>query len=549
MNQTIPYSSVKLLNTVNSFHNVMRFGHTSDVSDFFSDSEREDYVLGLTLVFILLLAFTFVWFLVLLILRFLGARVGCASGRATTIPAETMNDFDKYGDETENSGEFVVMQGDQNRINRIRIMYFTTSILTLLSAGAVIFSVVQIQGSFNDLYGTSSALQSLFSDLSLDAMKETVSEVDAANDLLIAQLSGFCPSSNQKVLGLNPTKLSKDYVKSLSELDDVSSDGTFDDFSSSIDETATMIDNMENFFEFADSPTSWWFISSMILACFTIVGTIYFDVLAWKSGNAGFEFVGEVDDASRGYRCTHYFVTPLFALLAILAWFLASTFLTGAAATADFCHSEISTGEGIQKILEQRGFDIESDEYKIIDSYVHECENEDSVPHDIIDTYSTDLNDAQKLGADFMGLSDDGDISELIAVCGNKSTKVMDLATTAIGHVDNLVSEFESLKSNLSCKSVAPLVQKTVYETTCQNLITNIAWNFSSFLVLAVFMTLLVTMRTAIQRPNIYIVPGQDSATMTSYDGVKPMRDSMSFVPQARGGGHSQASSTYYEDY
>ena len=56
------------------------------------------------------------------------------------------------------------MQADQNRINRIRIIFFNCGLLAVLTAGMVIFSIVNVQVSFNDLYTNAANVQSLIRD-------------------------------------------------------------------------------------------------------------------------------------------------------------------------------------------------------------------------------------------------------------------------------------------------------------------------------------------------------------------------------------------------
>ena len=92
-------------------YKIPRFGHSQDITKFFSDSktEQNDYMQGLILAFSLMMIIAAVWFLALIILRVLGHRVGCASGKPATIPAEPMGD--KSGSvNTNETGEFIVMQ-------------------------------------------------------------------------------------------------------------------------------------------------------------------------------------------------------------------------------------------------------------------------------------------------------------------------------------------------------------------------------------------------------------------------------------------------------
>jgi len=146
----------------------------------------------------------------------------------------------------------------------------------------------------------------------------------------------------------------------------------------------------------------------------------------------------------------------------------------------------------------------------IFDGYLHECVYDDSVPYDLIETYDKKLAEAERKGSNFVALSNDGDITELIAVCGSKSTNVIELTTSVLDSISELLSDFHFLKSNMSCKSIAPLMQETIYDSTCQSLITSVVWNFASFFTLAIFTTLILTLRSAIKRPQMYIMPSQN---------------------------------------
>ncbi len=91
------------------------------------------------------------WFVGLIILRILGHRVGCASGRPAVIPAEPMGD--KNGSvNTEETGEFIVMQADQNRVNFTRIFFFVSVLYTLAAIGVLFYSLITTQSSTSEFY-------------------------------------------------------------------------------------------------------------------------------------------------------------------------------------------------------------------------------------------------------------------------------------------------------------------------------------------------------------------------------------------------------------
>ena len=137
-------------------HDIMRFGHSRDISDFFSVDLKtsNNYLMSMAAVFSFLMAFAVVWILVLLILRLLSHRVGCASGRATTIPAEAVNNdqYDFQKDDESDDGEYIVMQSDQNRINRTRIVFFISGFLAVVAGCISMYGLLELQGSMQDVY-------------------------------------------------------------------------------------------------------------------------------------------------------------------------------------------------------------------------------------------------------------------------------------------------------------------------------------------------------------------------------------------------------------
>jgi len=140
---------------------------------------------------------------------------------------------------------------------------------------------------------------------------------------------GFCTNSTDiSELGLN-------FLRTMTDIDDisVSSNDNWSDFSSMVDEAEKIIAAMVNFLDFAKDPGSVWFICSMAFAFLSILGTIFFLLLAWKSGNAGFEFVGEVEWSKR-HLLTRYMAAPLYILLAILTWFAAGVVFAGTTVNA-----------------------------------------------------------------------------------------------------------------------------------------------------------------------------------------------------------------------
>lgn len=93
-----------------------------------------------------------IWFITLIVLRLLGRKAGCASGNAATIPAESMMAKGSYSVHTDETGEFIVMQADQNRVNRTRLAYLISVILTLGGCGVLVYGLLLLMRSLTSLH-------------------------------------------------------------------------------------------------------------------------------------------------------------------------------------------------------------------------------------------------------------------------------------------------------------------------------------------------------------------------------------------------------------
>ena len=139
-------------------HSIYRYGHPTDVTLLSSPyhGERNDYLLGVTFVFSVLMAVAALWLIVLFALRLLGYRVGCASGQPPIIPAEKLsigahmtfsddkgNIVDTNSTESTctvgQSGEYVVLESDRVMVRRTRLVYVLSGALLLISIGLLLY--------------------------------------------------------------------------------------------------------------------------------------------------------------------------------------------------------------------------------------------------------------------------------------------------------------------------------------------------------------------------------------------------------------------------
>jgi|AntRauTorckE5430_2_1112549.scaffolds.fasta_scaffold00276_13 hypothetical protein len=119
------------------------------------------------------------------------------------------------------------------------------------------------------------------------------------------------------------------------------------------------------------------------------------------------------------------------------------------------------------------------------------------------DTYDEDLTAAKNIAGVFTSFN----VDELETACnGGGASAVMANALALSAELNILITDYEKVYDNMSCEAVAPLIQKAVYEESCQSMSTALLRVFASGLCLSVFGTIILSLRSAIGRPQIYLV-------------------------------------------
>jgi hypothetical protein len=506
MLESTDYATIKLLSYVKSMYNIPRYGHSRDITVFFSDDNtlRKDYMLGLILVFTIIMTIAAVWIISLLILRILGHRVGCASGGPATIPAESMSVNQKGSVNTDETGEFIVMQADQNRVNRTRIVFFASVLYSLAACGVLLYSFFMAQGAFQDFYESAEELKDGFAliPVNLQPAIDTSTAFETPKNEMITDLADFCDGATVTVGGSDPSQLTENFRASLEALTDLALDGSWSTFNASLPDMNEALGDMVSFIGFLESRKEIWFICLICATGVAALLTLYLFACAWRSGKEGYEFVGEAE-STFNTKFLNCFAVPMFALLMAGTWFSASVAFTSGAANADFCYNEISTGDAFLQMLRYRGFDESSTFYKLTDDYLHGCVDGNSALMPSADAYNTALTNAQSSAAVFTAL----DVDALDAACTGNATATMTKADDLSAELSALVIDYNKVYGHMSCDSIAPLAQKAVYENSCNSMSKGILWTFASALSFAVFGTILLSLRSATQRPQIYLVP------------------------------------------
>lgn len=355
-------------------YNIPRYGRSRNISQFFSDNKdlRANYLYGLIFVFVLLMIAAAVWFLTIIILKILGHRVGCASGRPTTIPAESMSNGKGQSIVSDETGEYIVMQHDQNRVNRTRIIFLFAVICTVVSCGLMGFFLFMFKNSSEEMYDSVLSLKDSFSSVSknYDTFFFTSTTFDSAKDLLISDLSSFCQTSNGTVDGQDPVLVIDALQTALTNLEVATPDSEWEGLKMISSEYSKIFGDIGTKMTYFKGSIPLWLIVSVSIGTIVMLFTIYFFISAWNAGHQGYEFVGDTQSSCND-RISQNIVCPLYALLILGMWALSSFLLASSAAISDFCVDEVTNGDTFLNVIEDFAGNQTSIFYQMTDNYMH----------------------------------------------------------------------------------------------------------------------------------------------------------------------------------
>ena len=181
----------------------------------------------------------------------------------------------------------------------------------------------------------SQAINTLYTNLptTVDELLQRSSDFESTKADLLVELNSFCTNSNGLVNGREPSDIVTDVKTALQDVGDLNIDQDWSNISTMSLDAKELGDNFMDAFDFARSPFVIWFLTTTIGISVLILLIIFMLRCAWKSGQEGYEFVGD-EKSSPCSKFQHYFATPLFALLVAGAWFLSSCYLALSTANA-----------------------------------------------------------------------------------------------------------------------------------------------------------------------------------------------------------------------
>eukprot|EP00551_Chaetoceros_affinis_P001581 CAMPEP_0203636010 /NCGR_PEP_ID=MMETSP0088-20131115/2648_1 /ASSEMBLY_ACC=CAM_ASM_001087 /TAXON_ID=426623 /ORGANISM="Chaetoceros affinis, Strain CCMP159" /LENGTH=378 /DNA_ID=CAMNT_0050490035 /DNA_START=427 /DNA_END=1563 /DNA_ORIENTATION=- len=338
-----------------------------------------------------------------------------------------------------------------------------------------------------------------------DTLMTTAQEFSTNRDNLVTDLAGFCPAAANNINGLYPTDVTADFILNLNDVGDLSDDVTWSEIQNDFSDLEELMKSLVSFLTIVNGPTRLWFILSTSVTSVLAILLIYMLVCAWKTGKEGYQFIGE-GLPSCNSRFLHFLGTPLFALLLASIWFGTSFIFASHASNADLCYDEILTGETVLRMLNERGYASTSEAYLFVDEYLHGCLDKNVTPSAVINAFETTIDDTYISGSLFQDLAPNGDVSSLDVACVGDASAVMTKSDALMVELETFKNYFESLQKSLSCETMATIMQQALYEKQCQSLSRGLLWLFISGLVVSSFGTIMLSLRSATQRPQIYIV-------------------------------------------
>lgn len=131
----------------------------------------------------------------------------------------------------------------------------------------------------------------------------------------------------------------------------------------------------------------------------------------------------------------------------------------------------------------------------------------------------TILDDVSAKADDFQALTPNDDATLLQSICGTAATDdVLGHSKQTIQLLDTFQKELEVLHNSVSCDTMAPIMQKALYENSCHSLSVGLFWSFLSCLCVATFGTVMLSLRSATLRPQIYIVAANPASRSDDID-------------------------------
>lgn len=203
-----------------------------------------------------------------------------------------------------------------------------------------------------------------------------------------------------------------------------------------------------------------------------------------------------------GYICVlNWVLLPLFVLLVILAWVVASGMIVAGGMNGDFClpggYYEGNPPDGtIRNIMAALGYNLNSTEYEIVDFYISQCRQDD--PFGFVESAEPQLLQAQSKIVDLAKLfANPTLLSALSLYCNRDYTDLQQLVSNMDSLIALLMDSVLRTMDLIDCDRIVPLYTATVYGGMCTYAPSAVFWVFACCLLLGLSGMLMITFRSS----------------------------------------------------
>ena len=531
--------------TIISTHNQPRYGHTNDFASVIDKNKQEtmdDYIVGIIIGAIIILAVALVWFSVIIILKILGEKkVGFFAGRLVAKKEEvSLSEGDKVevcdndvipppeeqqqeddieekrdtaeqplnwstdnkeqvGDENEVINEAIPVgmnntaTDSDKQFNRrvwsVRIIFVLSGSFVMIAGG--LFYGKGVTSFKNSIDGVRVGIDlvqvAAYKGISLteglmtgrDEINEDVESTEEVKEGNGGEICGLDTDISDQI-----RTVYDEFVVNVDELTDML-DGTLEGFTHDLTRLIELTQQVDDSLDQADIFFYILIAISAIIICI---------IMAMLVG---------VFMAYKGWQnclttCVkNALIWPLFIFFLILSWLFATLFLVASLAGADFC---FSPDEYVQTILTQNEDTFDGIIFGFITYYVSGCKVEPLGVQDLEDlaAHAQTVNRSAHAMLEVLGKTS---IQSLTALCGLTTAQATALkALVELAHEATHVLNRGAvgLRDLLECETFNPIYNTFVHDAFCSQGVSGLTYIFSTTLVISVFSMIMIMFRAAL---------------------------------------------------
>lgn len=533
--------------TISATHNQPRYGHTNNFETLIDGGEdaTKDYITGIIIGAIIILSVAVVWFMVIVVLKFMGEKkVGFLAGRLIRPTTTT-------GTSSKEEGVEVVMPSSSNQQDGIdegipvnnnathtttsntidspteqkftRSVYLTRTIF-ILSGIIVIISGGLFYGKGVVSFKNSIDEVRLGIDLVQTAAQKTIdltqNIIQAESDIEeeLVPTTQVQTENNGEICGLDSeisNQVRMVYVELTKNVDMLKEmvEGSLASFNHDLKNLITLTEKVDTGLDQADV-----FFYILITISVVLIGLIVAMLVgvffAWKGVSNCFT------------KAMQYaIIWPLFIFFLVLSWIFATLFLTASLAGSDFC---INPDKNVQAILGQSADEFDGIIFSFVLFYVSGCTIKPAGEGEII-ALATQARVVLGYAHDLTELLGNLPIAGIVALCGLTIPQATVLKTFVdFSHdVTHLLNRaIVGLREVLACETFNPIYTTFVHKALCIEGVSGLKSIFTTTLIISIFSMIMIMFRAAlypIKEPDVQSASsGENAMEVVKYNETSP---------------------------